>query len=177
MKVGNLSLVLVALVVWALPSIARASEIAGTVADEAGNPIKSAHVTVEDQAGNLIGQGDPDAQGQYSIAGLATGTYNITLIPLTTQFQRRTVQGVVEPDGLCLDWTISPSGAAIPTARRGAATGVCTPPAAAGGLTPGQTATIALGATGAVTGGIVGILAGVGVFDAAAAGPPASPAQ
>jgi len=156
----------------AMSSRAFAADIAGTVVDSEGNPVKGIHIAVEDASGNVVGQADPDAKGQYSISGLPAGTtYSITLIPLMGGFQGQTVQSGLGPEGLCVDWALSKKVAALATARPGASAGICAPsglaatgpaaPAAAGNI---PTPLILGSAAAVIAGGAIGGVAAGGGF-------------
>ena len=86
---------------------ARSAEIAGSVTDTQNHPVTSAHVSVKDQAGNVVGKADADTNGHYSIAGIATGEYGISLALPGTKYQGQTIETGVPPEGLCLYWMVS----------------------------------------------------------------------
>ncbi len=112
---------------------ARSAEIAGSVTDTQNHPVTSAHVSVKDQAGNVVGKADADTNGHYSIAGVATGEYGISLALPGTKYQGQTIETGVPPEGLCLYWMVSQSTSALATGRPGARAGTCTPVSAGTG--------------------------------------------
>ncbi len=127
---------------------ARSAVIAGSVTDAQNSPVTPAHVTVKDQAGNLVGSADANSQGQYSISGVPTGQYNISLALPGSKYLGQSIQSGVQPEGLCLDWSVSQTASALATGRPGASAGTCTPvgaAAAAGGYTSTQMLGIGLG--------------------------------
>jgi len=106
---------------------ARSAEIAGSVTDTQNQPVTPAHVSVKDQAGNVIGKADADTNGNYSIGGIATGQYSVSLTLPGTKYQGQTVETGVPPEGLCIRWMVSQSASALATGRAGAKAGTCTP--------------------------------------------------
>lgn len=117
---------------------ARSAEIAGSVTDTQNHPVTPAHVSVKDRAGNVVGKADADTDGHYSVGGIATGEYSISLTLAATKYQGQTIETGVPPQGLCLYWMVSPSASALAMGRPGASAGTCTPvSAAAGGATGG----------------------------------------
>ena len=112
---------------------ARSAEIAGSVTDTQNHPVTSAHVSVMDQAGNVVGKVDADTNGHYSIGGIAIGEYGISLALPGTKYQGQTIETGVPPEGLCLYWMVSQSTSALATGRAGARAGACTPVSATTG--------------------------------------------
>ena len=112
---------------------ARPAEIAGSVTDTLNHPVTSAHVSVKDEAGNVVGKADADTNGQYSIGGMAIGEYSIALTLPGTKYQGQTIESGVPAEGLCLYWMVSQSASALATGRPGARGGTCTPVSAAAG--------------------------------------------
>lgn len=51
--------------------------LTGTVLGQAGKPIDGAAVTVKDAGGAASGSAVTDAQGRFSVSGLAAGTYSV----------------------------------------------------------------------------------------------------
>jgi hypothetical protein len=122
---------------------ARSAEIAGSVTDTKNNPVTPAHVTVKDQSGNVVGSADANSQGQYSISGVPTGEYKISLALPGSKYLGQTIQSGVQPEGLCLDWSVSQTANAMATGRPGASAGTCTAVGAASAA--GWTSTQLLG--------------------------------
>ena len=116
---------------------ARSGEIAGSITDFQNHPVTSAHVSVKDQAGNVVGKADADPDGHYTVGGIATGEYSISLTLPGTNYQGQTIVTGVPPEGLCLYWMVSQSASALATGRPGARDGTCTPVSAAAGGTTG----------------------------------------
>ncbi len=112
---------------------ARSAEIAGSVTDTLNHPLTSAHISVKDEAGNVVGKADADTNGQYSIVGMAIGEYSISLTLPGTKYQGQTIESGVPTEGLCLFWMVSQSASALATGRPGARAGTCTPVSAASG--------------------------------------------
>ncbi len=120
---------------------AWSAEIAGSVTDTLNHPVTSAHVSVKDEAGNVVGKADAGTNGQYSIGGMAIGEYSISLTLPGTKYQGQTIESGVPAEGLCLYWMVSQSASALATGRPGARAGTCTPvSAAAGGPAGGSVA-------------------------------------
>ena len=111
----------------------RPAEIAGSVTDARNHPVASAHVSVKDHAGNVVGKADADTDGNYSIEGIATGEYSVSLTLPGAKYQGQTVETGVPPEGLCIRWMVSQSASALATGRPGARAGTCTPMGAAAG--------------------------------------------
>jgi hypothetical protein len=144
---------------WSVSS-ANCAEVAGSVTDNNTAPALPAHVSIADKTGKIVGAADADSNGHYSIGGIDTGEYNITLNLPGTKWLGQTIQTGIRPEGLCLDWKVSQTTNALATGRPGASLGTCTAAAfwgsgAAAGLL--------------ITGGAMG-LGGIGVGIAAAAG-------
>ena len=138
-KKGLLTTGFFALGVLMFAAQARSAEIAGSVTDTQNHPVTSAHVSVKDQVGNVVGKADADTNGNYSIGGIATGEYSVSLTLPGTKYQGQTVETGVPPEGLCIRWMVSQSASALATGRAGAKAGTCTPvSAAAGGATAGS---------------------------------------
>ncbi|MGA7871686.1 MAG: carboxypeptidase-like regulatory domain-containing protein [Candidatus Binatus sp.] len=110
---------------------ARSAEIAGSVTDTQNLPVTSAHISVTDQAGNVVGKADADAHGRYLIGAIAIGEYSISLTLPGTKYQGQTIETGVPPEGLCLYWMVSQSAGALATGRPGARAGTCTRTSAA----------------------------------------------
>src|ERR1700689_1582267 len=51
--------------------------ITGTVADQAAKSIQGATITVKSDAGTASGTTTSDAEGKFSVTGLAAGTYTV----------------------------------------------------------------------------------------------------
>src|ERR1039458_2752900 len=130
-------LVALGLVMFAVQ--ARSAEMAGSVTDTLNHPVTSAHVSVKDEAGNVVGKADADNNGHYSIGGIATGEYSVSLTLPGTKYQGQKIESGVPAEGLCLYWMVSQSASALATGRPGARAGTCAPlSAAAGGTTGGS---------------------------------------
>ncbi len=132
---------LLALGLLMLAAQARSAEIAGSVTDTLNHPVTAAHVSVKDEAGNVVGKADAGTDGQYSIGGMAIGEYSISLTLPGTKYQGQTIESGVPAEGLCLYWMVSQTASALATGRPGAGAGSCTPvSAAAAGPTGGSVA-------------------------------------
>ncbi len=117
---------------------ARSAEIAGSVTDTLNHPVTSAHFSVKDEAGNVVGKADADSNGHYSIGGITTGEYSVSLTLPGTKYQGQTIETGMPAEGLCIYWMVSQSAGALATGRPGARAGTCTAvSAAAGGATGG----------------------------------------
>lgn len=131
-----LTTVLFSLALLMFAARAWSAEIAGSVTDTQNRPVTSTHVSVNDQAGNVVGKADADSNGRYSIGAIATGEYSVSLTLPGTKYQGQTIETGVPPEGLCIYWVVSQSASALATGRPGARAGTCTPvSAAAGGAT------------------------------------------
>lgn len=126
MPAGLLPLGLVMLAVQA-----RSAEIAGSVTDTLNRPVTSAHFSVKDAAGNIVSKADADSNGHYSIGGIATGEYSVSLTLPGTKYQGQTIETGMPAEGLCLYWMVSQSASALATGRPGARAGTCTAVSAA----------------------------------------------
>ncbi|HUA36737.1 MAG TPA: carboxypeptidase-like regulatory domain-containing protein [Candidatus Binataceae bacterium] len=158
-----------------LPPQAYCADIAGKVANSQDSPALPAHVSVKDKNGSIVGQADADSVGHYRIRGLSSGEYDITLNLPGTKYLGQTIQTGLRPEGLCLDWRVSETAAALATGRPGATLGACEAAAAAGS---GAGLGLALGAGAVVVGGgVIGGLAAGGVFNGGGGGTPPKPAS
>jgi hypothetical protein len=110
---------------------ARAAEIAGLVTDTENRPIFAAHFSVKDQTGKVVREAHAHPQGDYSIVGLASGEYSISLTLPGTHYQGQTVETGVPAEGLCIYWVVAQSAQALATARTGVKAGACRPVSAA----------------------------------------------
>src|SRR5580658_7833114 len=72
-----------------------AATIAGKVLDEAGKPVQAAAVIVKNSAGAAASSTTTDADGRFSVPGLAAGTYNLDLS--APGFDKSVVTGVRIP--------------------------------------------------------------------------------
>jgi len=145
-----------------LPPQAHCADIAGKVNNAEDSPALPAHVSVKDKNGSVVGQADADSLGRYRIRGLSSGEYDITLNLPGTKYLGQTIQTGLRPEGLCLDWKVSETAAALATGRPGATLGACEAAAAAAS---GTGLGLALGAGAFVVGGgVAGGLAAGGAF-------------
>ena len=117
---------------------AWSAEIAGSVSDIQNRPVNSANVSVKDQAGDVVGKADADTNGHYSIGGIATGEYSVSLTLPGTKYQGQTIETGVPPEGLCIYWMVSQRASALAVGRPGARAGTCTPASAAAGAATGS---------------------------------------
>src|SRR5208283_5472398 len=99
---------------------ARSGEIAGSITDFQNHPVTSAHVSVKDQAGNVVGKADADPDGHYTVGGIATGEYSVSLTLPGTKYQGQTIETGVPPEGLCIYWMVSQRASALAVGRPGA---------------------------------------------------------
>lgn len=150
--------------VFALAGNAQPATISGSVTDSHYNPITPAHISVKTLAGKIAGQADADSKGHYSVEGISSGEYDITLTLPGINYLGNTVRSGVRLEGLCLNWTVSQTENALATARPGATLRICNP-------------AIALAAMGAlIAGGVLGGLAISGGLSNGTQPAPASPA-
>lgn len=151
-----------------LPMPAYCADIAGKVSNSQDSPALPAHVSVKDKNGSIVGQADADSLGRYRIRGLSSGEYDVSLNLPGTKYLGQTIQTGLRPEGLCLDWKVSESAAALATGRPGATLGACEAAAATAGASG---LGLALGAGAFVVGGgVVGGLAAGGVFSGGGGG-------
>src|SRR5713226_7469193 len=81
---------IIALFVLAPASLALCADIAGTVSDSQGNPVRGVQITAQVPAGRMVAQAVTSADGKYQISGLNLGTYDYALNPLQTGFKAGT---------------------------------------------------------------------------------------
>jgi hypothetical protein len=148
---------------------ARSAVVAGSVTDPQHTPVTPAHVTVKNQSGIVVGSADANSQGQYSISHIPTGQYKISLALPRTKYLGQTIQSGVQPEGLCLDWTVSHTARALATGRPGASLATCMAPVAgatgrAGRLATDELLGLGIGLIATIAGGTVGGLAAAGYW-------------
>jgi hypothetical protein len=87
------ALALLCLVLSALPLFAQTSgSFTGTVVDATGAAVVDAHVTVKNPSTGLHREATSNSDGNYLVAGLGSGTYNITIAaPGFRTFQARRI--------------------------------------------------------------------------------------
>jgi len=70
---------LLALSLLTLPAWAQSGTVSGTVSDTNGDPVPGAMVSLEDADGSEAGSAMSDADGAFSISGVAAGSYTVTV--------------------------------------------------------------------------------------------------
>ena len=154
----------------AASSSAFSAEIAGTVADLQGQPVKSVKLSILNGTGKNFASATPDSKGHYQITGLKEGHYSYVLESHTAAFKGGQTSGYLGSKGLTLDWKLSPDVPATAVASAGVGTGVAA--ATTLGLSPGAFgAAVAGGSIAAVAGGVVGGYAAAGGFNSSPASP------
>lgn len=102
-----------------MASQAFCADIAGRVFDRQGQAAQGIQISVELPNSKLVAQAITDAKGTYRLKSLAPGTYHLALNPGTSGFKGQTVVAYVGPDGLTVDWVVSPTAAALALATPG----------------------------------------------------------
>ncbi len=162
---------IIALFVLAPASLALCADIAGTVSDSQGNPVRGVQITVQAPAGHMVAQAVTSADGKYQISGLNPGTYDYALNPLQTGFKAGTAISFLSFKGLTINWKLSSKAPAIALASEGTEVALEGDPF---GMTWPEFVGLVGGTIGAVAGGVVGGYAAAGGFSSSS--PPASPA-
>jgi hypothetical protein len=101
----------------------QATQITGEVRNAQGVPVGDVEISVATMDGQTLAQTVTNAQGQYTLQGLAPGQYTITLNPRQTGVQGQTVVTSLELTGLVVNWTVSATAPAIATATAGGTSG------------------------------------------------------
>jgi len=148
--------------VFALVGDAQPATIAGFVTDSHNSPVSAAHISVKDLAGKIVGQGDADSKGHYSIGGISSGEYDVTVTLPGTNYLGNTIRTGIRLEGFCLNWTVSQTENALATGRLGATLYICNP-------------AVAATAAGAVIAG--GVLGGLAISGGLSSGSPPSSAS
>src|SRR5260370_1811040 len=99
---------------------AYCASVAGTVVSSDRKPVQGLRVNVLDKNGTVVGSAVSGAKGEYTIEGLADGTYRFALDTKITNYQTgEPVVGIVTAKGLTLNWVISPTAPPIALAQPG----------------------------------------------------------
>lgn len=140
------------------------ANIVGAVRDTQGNPVEGLVISAHGPSGELVASAVTDEEGKYVMECLNQDQYSLSLDPVTTGFQGQTVVASLGPEGLMANWAVSGTAPAVAAAKPGGG------PCGSYALWP------AIGVLG--VGGLVGGLAGGGVFDGGGGGGlPVSPTQ
>ena len=120
----GLSSVLAALIVmvsgpWLALAQQGTSSIVGGVLNTQKNPVPGIKILAEDPSGKILGEAVTNAEGNYNLANLSLGQYQLTLDPLKFPFQGETVVASLGPQGLTVDWIVSENAKAIALATPG----------------------------------------------------------
>lgn len=78
-KTARVFVLLLALPFLALPALAQDGAVSGTVSDTNGDPVPGAMVSLESADGSEAGSAMSDADGAFSISGVAAGSYTATV--------------------------------------------------------------------------------------------------
>ena len=96
------------------------ASVAGTVVNNARKPVQGLRVNALDHTGARMGGAVSGAKGEYTIQGLAEGTYRFALDTKMTNYQKgEPVVGIVTAKGLTLNWVVSPTAPPIALAQPG----------------------------------------------------------
>src|SRR5260370_29870907 len=99
---------------------AYCATVAGTVLNGDRKPVQGLRVNVLDKNGTVVGGAVSGAEGEYTIQGLADGTYRFALETKTTNYQTgEPVVGIVTAKGLTLNWVVSTTAPPIALAQPG----------------------------------------------------------
>src|SRR5216684_3853731 len=105
--------------------------VAGTILNSDRKPVQGLRVNVLDKNGTVMGSAVSGAKGEYTIEGVADGTYRFALDTKITNYQTgEPVVGIVTAKGLTLNWVVSPTAPPIALAQPGVVGGL----AASGGI-------------------------------------------
>src|SRR5260370_19680248 len=84
---------------------AYCASVAGTVLNSDRKPVQGLRVNLLDQNGTVVGSAVSGAQGEYTIEGLADGTYRFALDTKITNYQTRDpLVGIVPVKRLTWNW-------------------------------------------------------------------------
>lgn len=153
-----------------MSSLAFGAEIAGSVVNLQGQPVKGIQLSVRNSTGKSLASTTPDSKGHYQMTELKEGQYNYVLESHTAGLKGGQTSGYLGNKGLTLDWKVSPAGPATVVASVGIGTAV------AAGTTLGVSsaafgAAVVGGSMAAVAGGAVGGYAATGGFSSSPASP------
>jgi len=141
---------------FGMSAAAMGATAIGTVAAQKGETVSGLQIFAKDEVGHVVGQAATSDTGRYQISNLKPGKYNFTLDPGSSGLQGQTVSSYVGPDGICLNWGVSPTAPAVATAQPGS---TCTALAANPPFDPAPW----VGAGAAVVGGTaIGLAIGLG---------------
>jgi hypothetical protein len=159
----------------AIAPLAFCANIVGTVSDAQGSPVQGVQIRVQNSAGKILANAQPDKDGHYQITGLDPGTYDYVLAPLGSAIKGGRVSSDLSAQGLTIDWKVSSANPAVALASEGAVL--------AGdpfGLSTAEFTALVLGGAGVVAGGVIGGYAAAGGFSSSSSaefvGPIVSPA-
>jgi hypothetical protein len=92
---------------------ASSADLVGHVANEMGQPVAGAQVSVLASTGASAGSAVSDSEGSYEIRGLKAGAYRLML-------KGETVVSYVPADGLTVNWGLSKTAPPLAIAKLGA---------------------------------------------------------
>jgi hypothetical protein len=96
------------------------ASVAGTVVNSDRKPVQGLRVNALDKTGGVTGSAVSGAKGEYSIQGLADGTYRFVLDTKMTKYQKgEPVVAIVTAKGLTLNWVVSTTAPPIALAQPG----------------------------------------------------------
>jgi hypothetical protein len=96
------------------------ASVAGTVVNSERKPVQGLRVNALDNTGTVLGGAVSGAKGEYTIQGLADGTYRFALDTKMTIYQKgEPVVANVTAKGLTLNWIVSPTAPPIALAQPG----------------------------------------------------------
>jgi Carboxypeptidase regulatory-like domain len=98
-------------------SVAFSADIVGTIGGPGGKPIPGVQVSVDNQSGVTVGSATSDTLGRYEFRGLQPGTY-------TLNSSGQSAVSYVGPNGVTVNWGVTPNAPAIATAHVGTGSSV-----------------------------------------------------
>ena len=96
------------------------ADVVGAVFNSDRKPVQGLRINALDQTGTTVAGAVSGAKGEYTINGLADGTYRFALDTKMTNYQKgEPVIGIVTAKGLTLNWIVSPTAPPIALAQPG----------------------------------------------------------
>ena len=96
------------------------ADVVGAVFNSDRKPVQGLRINALDQTGTTVAGAVSGAKGEYTINGLADGTYRFALDTKMTNYQKgEPVIGIVTAKGLTLNWIVSPTAPPVALAQPG----------------------------------------------------------